>query len=204
MKIKLDEKGLVPTIAQDAKTGKVLMLGYMNSGSLKRTLASGEAWFYSRSRQELWHKGEVSGNFIKVKSVQADCDGDTLLLNSEPTGPVCHTGNPTCFYQDVNAEQIEFERPSAPVLDELFSIIEERKRTKPQDSYVAKLLASGVERPAKKVVEEAGETAIAAMKGAKDELVRETADLWFHSLVLLSAAGLTPQDVFDELKKRRK
>lgn len=97
--VKFDEKGLVPGIVQDADTGEVLMLGYLNREALRRTLSSGEVWFYSRSRQELWHKGETSGNRIKVKSVSQDCDGDTLLIQAEPTGPVCHTGNRTCFFR---------------------------------------------------------------------------------------------------------
>jgi phosphoribosyl-ATP pyrophosphohydrolase/phosphoribosyl-AMP cyclohydrolase len=98
-----DEKGLIPAIVQDATTGEVLMLGYMNKESLKRTLASGDVWFYSRSRQELWHKGETSGNFLRVKSIIKDCDGDTLLIKAEPTGPVCHTGNRTCFFQQLHS-----------------------------------------------------------------------------------------------------
>ena len=204
MKLKLNEQGLVPAIAQDEKTGEVLMLGYMSPGSLRRTLASGEAWFYSRSRQELWHKGEVSGNFIKVNKVQVDCDNDTLLLKSSPTGPVCHTGRPTCFFQDMEGGEPEFEEPSAPVVDELFEVIEQRKREAPQGSYVAELLAAGVDRIGKKVIEEAGETAIAAKNGVAAETVHEVADLWFHSLVLLSSAGLTPEDVWQELRGRRK
>jgi len=100
--LKFNEKGLIPTIVQDADTGQVLMLGYMNEAALKKTLSSGEAWFYSRSRQELWHKGDTSGNIIKVLSVRKDCDNDTLLLIGKPTGPVCHTGNKTCFFREIN------------------------------------------------------------------------------------------------------
>jgi phosphoribosyl-ATP pyrophosphohydrolase/phosphoribosyl-AMP cyclohydrolase len=102
--LKFDDKGLIPAIVQDAKNGEVLMLGYMNKESLKRTLASGDVWFYSRSRQELWHKGETSGNFLKLKSITKDCDGDALLIKAEPTGPVCHTGNQTCFFQRLESE----------------------------------------------------------------------------------------------------
>ena len=105
--IKFDEKGLVPAIAQDADTGEVLMLGYMNEESLRRTLSSGEVWFYSRSRQELWHKGETSGHRIKVRSVWKDCDSDTILIVGQPTGPVCHTGNKTCFFQKLTRQDIE-------------------------------------------------------------------------------------------------
>jgi phosphoribosyl-ATP pyrophosphohydrolase/phosphoribosyl-AMP cyclohydrolase len=100
--LKFNEKGLIPAIVQDADTGQVLMLGYMNEAALKKTISSGEAWFYSRSRQELWHKGDTSGNIIKVLSVRKDCDNDTLLLIGKPTGPVCHTGNKTCFFREIN------------------------------------------------------------------------------------------------------
>ena len=102
--LKFDDKGLIPAIVQDAWNGEVLMLGYMNKESLKRTLASGDVWFYSRSRQELWHKGETSGNFLRLKSIIKDCDSDTLLIKAEPTGPVCHTGNRTCFFQQLESE----------------------------------------------------------------------------------------------------
>jgi len=109
--IKFDEKGLVPAIAQDADTGEVLMLGYMNEEALRRTLSSGEAWFYSRSRKELWHKGETSGHRIKVRSVWKDCDSDTILIIGEPTGPVCHTGNKTCFFQKLTRQDMETSQP---------------------------------------------------------------------------------------------
>lgn len=216
MKLKLNDQGLIPAIAQDERSGEVLMLGYMSPGSLRRTLESGEAWFYSRSRQELWHKGEVSGNYIKVNSVQVDCDNDTLLLKSNPTGPVCHTGKPTCFFQgslDPVKDELEFETPSGSasvsdtsrgIVDELFEVIEGRKKAAPEGSYVGKLLQGGIDRIGKKVIEEAGETVIAAKNGVPAETIHEVADLWFHSLVLLSASGLTPADVWQELRSRRK
>ena len=204
MKLKLNEQGLIPAIAQDEKTGQVLMMGYMSPGSLRRTLASGEAWFYSRSRQELWHKGQVSGNFIKVNSVHVDCDNDTLLLKSVPTGPVCHTEAPSCFFQEIGGPEPEFERTSPHIVDELFDVIEQRKQEAPEGSYVAKLLSEGIDRIAKKVIEEAGETVIAAKNGVAEETVHEVADLWFHSLVLLSAVGLKPEEIWTELRNRRK
>jgi len=105
--IKFDEKGLVPAIVQDADSGEVLMLAYMNEEALRRTLSSGEAWFYSRSRKKLWHKGETSGNRIKVRSIRKDCDSDTILISGEPTGPVCHTGNKTCFFEELTEQDIE-------------------------------------------------------------------------------------------------
>ena len=110
--LEFDEKGLIPAIAQDAETGEVLMLGYMNEEALRRTLSSGEVWFYSRSRQELWHKGETSGNIIKVRSIWKDCDSDTILVKGEPTGPVCHTGNKTCFFQELTKQDMKKSKAS--------------------------------------------------------------------------------------------
>ena len=204
MKLKLNQQGLIPAIAQDGETGKVLMLAYMSPDSLSRTLESGEAWFYSRSREALWHKGEVSGNVIKVDGVQVDCDNDTLLLRGTPTGPACHTGSPTCFFGDLDSSDLEYEQPGGQVIDELFEVIESRKGDAPEGSYVARLLREGPDLIGKKVIEEAGETVIAAKNGVPKELVHEVADLWFHSLVLLSSAGLQPDDIWAELRARRK
>ena len=202
--IQLDERGLAPAICQDASTGEVLMLGYVNPGALKRTLEGGEVWFYSRSRSDLWHKGEVSGNYMRLKSATMDCDGDAILLQVEPDGPICHTGNPTCFFTLFD-ELPDFERADdgPGVLEELFSVIQDRKQELPDGSYTAELFKDGVDRIAQKVIEEAGEVAIAGMKGDHDQVVRETSDLLYHSLVLLSALGATPEDVWRELRDRR-
>ena len=202
--LQLDEKGLIPAIAQDVTTKEVLMLGYMNPGSLKRTLEGEDVWFYSRSRSDLWHKGEVSGNYMKVRSAAMDCDGDTILLQVEPTGPVCHTGNVTCFFTPFDTLP-EFQRAERGqgILEELFALIQDRKEEKPQGSYTVQLLEEGVDRIAQKVIEEAGETAIAGVKGDKEQLVREVADMWYHTLVLLSASGVAPEDVWQELRQRR-
>lgn len=202
--IQLDERGLAPAICQDASTGEVLMLGYVNPGSLKRTLEGGDVWFYSRSRSDLWHKGEVSGNYMRLKSASMDCDGDTILLKVEPDGPICHTGNPTCFFTPFD-ELPDFERTDRGpgVLEELFSVIQDRKQEMPDGSYTAKLFEDGVERIAQKVIEEAGEVAIAGATGDRDQVVRETSDLLYHSLVLLSALGARPEDVWSELRDRR-
>ena len=136
--IKLDGRGLMPAIVQDANSGQVLMLGYMNPGSIKRTLEGGQVWFYSRSREELWHKGEVSGSYLNFKEAHVDCDGDTLLLKVEPTGPVCHTGNQSCFFQPLAGEpEYEGEDKGSGILEELFSVIQERKLDKPEGSYPA-------------------------------------------------------------------
>ena len=213
---------LIPAIAQDAKTGQVLMTAYMNQESLQKTLESGQAWFWSRSRQELWHKGATSGSYLNVRSVVADCDGDTILLLVDPEGPACHTGAVSCFFTEVPAGTPEQEAevmaalrgapigaPSPEVeeahpMDALFAIIEDRKARKPAGSYTAQLLSEGIDRPAKKVVEEAGEAAIAAVGQSDQRLIEEMADLWYHSLILLSARGLTPAQVYHELQSRRK
>ena len=202
--IKLDTNGLFPAIVQDIKTNEVLMLGYMSPGSLKRTLDGGQVWFYSRSRQELWKKGEISGNFIDFKEAFLDCDGDTLLLKVEPTGPVCHTGQQTCFFEklDDNPEYQPYNTGSG-ILEELFSTIQDRKTEKPTNSYTVQLLEAGVPRIAQKVIEEAGETALSASIGDIASVPEELADLLYHTLVLLSATGVKPEDVWDVLRKRR-
>ena len=204
VQIKLDENGLVPAIAQNAANGEVVMLGYMNPGSLKRTLEGGDVWFYSRSRSDLWHKGEVSGNYMRVKSASVDCDGDTILLQVEPDGPICHTGNATCFFTSLD-EVPEFvsENKGSGIVEELFAVIQDRKREMPQDSYTTSLFEAGLERISQKVIEEAGEVAIAGVKGGKQQVVSEVADLFYHVLVLLSASDARPGDIWDELRRRR-
>ena len=163
MKVKLNEQGLVPAIAQDINTGQVLMLGYMNPGSIKRTVEGGQVWFYSRSREDLWHKGEVSGNYLNLREAWLDCDGDTILLKVEPDGPACHTGDTSCFFtpMDQLPEEYEVTESGPGVLDELFGVIRDRQREAAEDSYTARLLREGTGRIAQKVIEEAGETAIA-------------------------------------------
>ena len=201
--VKLDANGLVPAIAQNVNTGEVLMLGYMNPGSLKRTLDGGEVWFFSRSRSDLWHKGEVSGNYMRVKSAAVDCDGDALILQVEPDGPICHTGKPNCFFTPIDELPGFYREQKGPgVLEDLFAVIQDRKREMPQGSYTAQLLDGGSARIAQKVIEEAGEAAIAAVKGEGTQLVEETADLLYHALVLLAASGARPEDVWQTLRAR--
>jgi phosphoribosyl-ATP pyrophosphohydrolase/phosphoribosyl-AMP cyclohydrolase len=206
MKVKLNEKGLVPAIAQDINTGQVLMLGYMNPGSLKRTVEGGQVWFYSRSQEDLWHKGEISGNYLNLREAWVDCDADTILLQVQPDGPTCHTGERSCFFTPMESLPDEYESTeSGPgVLEELFAVIRDRQRELPEGSYTTRLLQDGVARIAQKVIEEAGETAIAAVQGDQDHLPREVADLLYHVLVLLAAAGVKPSAVWEELRKRRK
>lgn len=205
MKVKLNEQGLVPAIVQDINTSQVLMLGYMNPGSLKRTVEGVQVWFYSRSREDLWHKGEVSGNYLNLREAWLDCDGDTILLKVEPDGPACHTGETSCFFTAMDGLPDEYEatESGSGILDELFGVIRDRQREQPEDSYTAKLLQEGTGRIAQKVIEEAGETAIAAAQGDKENLPKEVADLLYHSLVLLASAGVNPNAVWEELRKRR-
>ena len=206
MKLKLNQQGLIPAIAQDATTGQVLMLGYMNPGSLKRTVEGSQVWFYSRSREDLWHKGEISGNYLNLKEAWLDCDADTILLKVDPDGPTCHTGNTSCFFSPMDQLPDEYEvtEPGPGILDELFAVIRDRQQTPSQDSYTARLLQEGAGRVAQKVVEEAGEAAIAAAQGDRDNLPKEVADLLYHSLVLLAASGVSPRAVWEELRSRRK
>ena len=205
MTIKLDASGLVPAIVQDADSGEILMMAWMNETSLRKTLETKQAWFYSRSRKELWHKGDTSGSFINVRSLEVDCDGDTIVVKGKATGPVCHTGNKTCFFQgELTESNLQFEIAELNERDHLFKTIEQRKRDKPEGSYVSTLMQQGVDSINKNVIEEAGESVIAAKNLVRSEIAWEVADLWFHSLILLSHEGMTPEDVYEELRKRRR
>ena len=204
MDLKLDSNGLIPAIAQDVNTGQVLTLGYCSPGALERTLKGPDVWFYSRSRDTLWHKGEVSGNFLKLKTSWVDCDGDTILFQVDPTGPSCHTGKPTCFSVPITSEPT-FQRQDrgSGVLEELFAIIRDRQRTMPEGSYTASLFSQGTGRIAQKVIEEAGEAALAATQGQQEQLSAEAADLLYHLLTLLAASDVMPEAVWKELRARR-
>jgi phosphoribosyl-AMP cyclohydrolase / phosphoribosyl-ATP pyrophosphohydrolase len=202
--IKFDDKGLVPVVTQDVKTGTVLMLAYMNEESLKETLDTGYAAYFSRSRQTLWKKGETSGHVQKVRAIHYDCDGDSLLLIVEQTGPACHTGEYSCFHHElISLVEGAVKVPSAAILQEVFNVIADRKENPKEGSYTNYLLEKGVEKICKKVGEEASETIIAAVKGSRDELRYEAADLMYHIMVLLFNQGLTPMELWAELQKRR-
>ena len=205
MKVKLNEKGLIPAIAQDINTGEVLMLGYMNPGSLKRTVEGEQVWFYSRSREDLWHKGEVSGNYLNLREAYLDCDADTILLKVQPDGPACHTGDVTCFHNRIEElpEEYELVESGSGILDELFALIRDRQNEQPEDSYTVRLLQEGIARVGQKVIEEAGESALAAATDDREALPGEVADLLYHTLVLLAASGSRPQEVWDALRERR-
>lgn len=203
--VKLDAQGLVTAICQDASTGKVLMVAHMTPESIARTLETGEMVFYSRSRQELWHKGETSGNFLHVESAQIDCDGDVLLFQVRPDGPACHTGSETCFFTPLpSSPDYEHVETGPGILSELFQTVRQRQKDMPKGSYTTELFQSGTARIAQKVGEEGVEVALAAATSAKDGLPGEVADLLYHTLVLLADAGLSPEDVWVELRKRRR
>ena len=203
-RIKLDAQGLVAAVCQDEATGETLMVAYMNPEALARTLESGEMHFYSRSRRELWRKGETSGAFLRVASALVDCDGDALLFKVRPDGPACHTGARSCFFTPL-PESPEYDRveSGAGVLDELFQTIRQRQAEAPAGSYTTSLFESGTTRIAQKVAEEGAEVALAAATKETASLPGEAADLFYHALVLLADAGLSPEDVWAELRKRR-
>jgi phosphoribosyl-ATP pyrophosphohydrolase/phosphoribosyl-AMP cyclohydrolase len=184
--------GLVPAIVQDADTGAVLMLGYMNAAALQRTLQSGRVTFFSRSKQRLWEKGETSGHSLALRRLRLDCDGDTLLLQAEPSGPVCHTGTDTCFGEP---EVLAF-------LGELERIVTQRLTVPAPSSYTARLAQGGVRRMAQKVGEEGLEVALAACTETDAALLGECADLTYHLLVLLRARGLSLSQVAATLRAR--
>ncbi len=206
-RIKFDDNGLVPAIIQDAATGTVLMLAYMNRQSLEKTLATGTTWFYSRSRQELWNKGATSGHVQTVKEMFYDCDGDTLLVKVEQTGAACHEGTYSCFSRRFGeAESTLTERPALPaieVLTELFAVLEDRRQNPQAGSYTSSLFAKGEDRILKKIGEEAAETIIAAKNHSQGEVIYEMADLWYHCLVLLAAHNIDFAALIAELGKRR-
>lgn len=187
-----DDRGLVPVVVQDVGTGAVLMLAYASREAVELTLSTGQAHFWSRSRQSLWKKGETSGNTLQVVEALADCDGDALLVRALPAGPACHRGTRTCF--EPNPARLE--------LGWLATVIASRRDADPETSYTAKLLSQGIERIAQKVGEEGVETAIAAVAGRREALAGEAADLFYHLLVLLEASGVRPDEIGEELLRR--
>lgn len=203
--IKFDEKGLVPAVIQDADDDSVLMVAYMNRESLEKTLETGKTWFFSRSRNSLWNKGETSGHFQEVKEILVDCDMDTLLIKVSQTGAACHTGNRTCFYRKAeNGELKEYEpTANAHILDEIYAVVQDRMENPKEDSYTNYLLDTGIDKILKKVGEECSETIIAAKNDEPSEIALETSDLLYHLVVMLAERGMTMQDVYNELKHRR-
>jgi phosphoribosyl-ATP pyrophosphohydrolase/phosphoribosyl-AMP cyclohydrolase len=194
--------GLLPVVVQHHRSGEILMVGFANREAVQKTLETGHGWFFSRSRQRLWEKGETSGNYLDLKALRVDCDADALIYLCEPHGPTCHTGEVSCFFQTL--DEIPAGETSGEAAAILFNTIEQRKQADPGSSYVARLLAEGVDRIGKKVGEEATEVVIAAKNADRAEVAHEVADLWFHTFILLAQQGMTPEDVWDELRGRRR
>ena len=211
-KLKFDSQGLIPAVIQDVQTKEVLMLAYMNLESLEKTLTTGLTWFWSRSRQELWNKGATSGHFQYVQEMAYDCDADTLLVNVIQEGAACHEGDKSCFHYPlelkVKAESVQLpvdpiQPASAEIIEELYGVIMDRKVKLPEGSYTTYLFNKGLDKILKQVGEETAEVIIGAKNQSKDEVVYETADLFYHLLVLLAQQEIKPKDIFNELSKRR-
>ncbi len=190
-------EGLIPAIVVDKSTDQVLMLGFMNKESLNKTIALGQVTFYSRSRKELWTKGEMSGNYLELVDIKTDCDNDTLLVFANPIGPTCHTGDYSCF-------KIEKKESSLEFLQVLFELVKKRKSDLPEGSYTTKLFKSGTNRIIQKVGEEAIETVIAAKNRDKNEIVNEVSDLIYHLFVMLAEQGIELDEIVDNIAERHK
>ncbi|ADU50711.1 phosphoribosyl-ATP diphosphatase [Thermaerobacter marianensis DSM 12885] len=213
--LRFDQRGLVPVVVQDADRGDVLMLAYADREALTRTLAEGRAWFFSRSRQRLWRKGETSGNELRVREVRVDCDGDAVLYRVEPAGPACHTGERSCFYRTVGGQAGTPDGRPAPQagvagaqpeglgeLSRLEAVVRRRQQERPAGSYTTRLFEAGLPRILQKVGEEAVETVVAAGHQEQQRVVEEAADLLYHLTVLLVARDVSWQDVAGELRRR--
>ena len=207
--------GLVPVISQETSTGKILMLAYADKEALKKTIETGYAHYFSRSRNKLWMKGETSGHVQKVLEINIDCDNDAILLKVEQVGACCHKGYPTCFYKEllrkgeVQVKEERFFDPSkvyahCKVLDEIQDVIKQRIKEKPKDSYVVKIFEEGTEKIAKKILEEASELAVALLKQEKEPVIYEAADLIFHIILGTITRDVKNEEIYEELKKRRK
>ena len=198
MELKFDEKGLIPAIVQDFYSKKVLILAYMNKESLEISIKERKTCFFSRSRQELWRKGETSGNYQHIVSIYADCDGDALVVEVIKDGPACHTGSDSCFFEPIflSEELTQFS------YDGLYELIEGRKLEKKEGSYTTYLFEKGMDKIMKKVGEECTEVIIGAAKGDKEETIYEIADLAYHVMVLMVEAGIELKDVTKELARR--
>jgi phosphoribosyl-AMP cyclohydrolase / phosphoribosyl-ATP pyrophosphohydrolase len=202
--IKFDDNGLIPAIAQDARTGQVRMLGYMNEEAVQATIDTATLHFYSRSRQKLWKKGESSGNVHHVVDIRHDCDGDTLLVQVIPDGPTCHTGADTCFDDGLVHQSEGSAGAYRDVIHSLASVIADRHQEMPEGSYTSYLFREGVDKIGKKIGEESAEVIIASKNDDDHAVAMESADLIYHLLVMLEARNVPVEDVLAELRSRRK
>jgi phosphoribosyl-ATP pyrophosphohydrolase/phosphoribosyl-AMP cyclohydrolase len=199
--LKFDTLGLIPAVVQDWRTGAVLMLAYMNQDSLLRTLSTGETWFFSRSRQTLWHKGETSGHIQRVKAITYDCDGDALLVEVEQLGPACHTGEQSCFHNSLHTAA-GYARAERTIIHFLYDLVRDRRENPVDGSYTNYLFRQGIDKILKKLGEESAEVIIAAKNPDAGELIYELADLIYHSLVLMVERDITIADLKAELVSR--
>ncbi|HIA14341.1 MAG TPA: bifunctional phosphoribosyl-AMP cyclohydrolase/phosphoribosyl-ATP diphosphatase HisIE [Nitrospirales bacterium] len=202
-----DVQGLIPAILQDWRDGTVLMVAYMNREALDKTIETGHAHFWSRSRQELWEKGATSGHYQRVRELFVDCDRDTLLLKVEPMGPACHTGEPSCFFSlawPAAKESTDHPLPRAHggVIDRLYEVIVNRREHPNAESYVSSLMQGGQDRMLKKITEEAGEMILGSKNQDRREIIAETTDLLFHVLIVLGYHEIPPQELYQELASR--
>ncbi len=214
--LKFDEKGLIPTIAVDFYNNQVLMLAYANREAIEKTLQTGYAHYWSRSRKKLWKKGETSGNLQKVKQILFDCDEDAVIYKVEQVGAACHTNHRSCFYREFYRGSIREIEPTVgdfkgiiykpqdmdDILNQLYKLLQKRKKELPENSYTAKLFKGGVDRIAKKIGEEASEVIIALKNNSQSETIYEAADLIFHLLIGLTEKDIPPEAVLEELKRR--
>lgn len=204
--VRFGADGLVPVVAQESRSGDVLMVAYANREALERTVATGQAHFYSRSRAALWRKGESSGHVQTVREIRVDCDGDTILYRVDQTGPACHTGSPTCFARKVtsNGALLDGADPGGHLLSRLAATVAERASLRPEGSYTVRLLDAGVPKISQKVGEESVEVVVAANSEDDERLASEAADLLYHLLVLLQARGVPLDAVWRQLEQRGK
>lgn len=200
--LKFDDKGLIPAVVQDARTGEVLMVAYMNLESLDKTLATGETWFYSRSRQKLWHKGEESGHFQHVERIYADCDADTLVVEVVPEGAACHTGHRSCFYRSLDGWENRADKGNLTVFHTLFEEIKDRRIHPQEKSYTNYLQREGKNKIDKKIGEEAAEVIMGDQHEDKEEIISESCDLLYHLFVLWENAGVDLYDICAKLEER--
>jgi phosphoribosyl-AMP cyclohydrolase / phosphoribosyl-ATP pyrophosphohydrolase len=204
--VKFDEKGLIPAIVQDFFTKEVLTLAYMNELSLKKSMETKETWFFSRSRQELWHKGATSGNTQKIIEMKFDCDKDALVVLVNPVGPACHNGTTSCFINQISEKDFPLSQPNLAdyqILLDLEQLIQKRQNERPEGAYTTYLFEKGIDKILKKVGEEASEVIIAAKNRDQEELKWESADLLYHLLVLLQEQNLPFREVLAVLNKRK-
>ncbi|MHB9094248.1 MAG: bifunctional phosphoribosyl-AMP cyclohydrolase/phosphoribosyl-ATP diphosphatase HisIE [Eubacteriales bacterium] len=200
--LRFNSHGLIPAIIQDVDSNEVLMMAYMNEEAFQKTVTSGQTWFWSRSRQQLWHKGATSGHYQDVREISYDCDADCLLVKVVQTGAACHTGERTCFHNPV----VTGDKTAAPanIINEIYDIVIKRKTEMPEGSYTTYLFTKGLDKILKKVGEEAAEVIIGAKNRNRDEVVYEVGDLLYHLMVLLAEQDIHPREVYAELEKRKK